>query len=552
MSISAIDATRVFPEDWHANLSPGPPFTLDAMHRPFPLSPLYASFTNDGFLTALREYRVPVIARESVLRNYYRFDRMVMAEPRDEEEAVTLFAPAEKALEHEVGRQLERWHGEHLPAVRKHLARLDRLDPALSELEQALDEVGAIITDVWTIHFRIVLPMMLAMQTFDELHADLFGGTDADAHALLVGELSESIKTGFGLSDLAQAARELGLAPVLLESGPDDLQANIERSAGGPDFLARLDEFLTVYGFRQDLFDYITSTWIEDPSFALAAIRTYLESERDLRRDHEATARSADAALEVARERLAAYPAPVRERFEAVLQYARHATFLQEEHNFYIDQQATARLRFFYLRIGQRLMEAGLIERLDDIMMLTHEELAGIAADPGKPGLSLDLRRTVKTRRQELDIARRLEPPPFLGNTPPSPPPFSNPMLRGTARFWGAPPEPSTDPSEIRGLAGAKGEVTGTARVVRTLRDAQALQPGEILVAITTMPPWTPLFAVAAAVVTETGGPLSHCAIVAREYGIPAVVGAPGATSRIATGQRIAVDGGTGIVTLGD
>jgi rifampicin phosphotransferase len=77
-----------------------------------------------------------------------------------------------------------------------------------------------------------------------------------------------------------------------------------------------------------------------------------------------------------------------------------------------------------------------------------------------------------------------------------------------------------------------------------------SLQPGEILVAVTTMPPWTPLFGIAAAVVTETGGPLSHCAIVAREYGIPAVVGAHGATSRIATGQTISVDGGTGVVTL--
>jgi pyruvate,water dikinase len=64
------------------------------------------------------------------------------------------------------------------------------------------------------------------------------------------------------------------------------------------------------------------------------------------------------------------------------------------------------------------------------------------------------------------------------------------------------------------------------------------------------MPPWTPLFAIAAAVVTESGGPLSHCAIVAREYGIPAAVGVPGATQRIMTGQRINVDGATGIVTV--
>ena len=87
--------------------------------------------------------------------------------------------------------------------------------------------------------------------------------------------------------------------------------------------------------------------------------------------------------------------------------------------------------------------------------------------------------------------------------------------------------------------------------MARTLEEAKDVLPGEILVAITTMPAWTPLFGVAAAVVTETGGPLSHCAIVAREYGIPAVVGAHGATQRIQTGQSITVDGSTGIVMLG-
>jgi pyruvate,water dikinase len=99
-------------------------------------------------------------------------------------------------------------------------------------------------------------------------------------------------------------------------------------------------------------------------------------------------------------------------------------------------------------------------------------------------------------------------------------------------------------------MGGAKGKVTGVARVATTLDEARNVQPGEILVTITTLPPWTPLFGVVAAVVTETGGPLSHCAIVAREYGIPAVVGVPGATQRITTGQRISVDGAAGTVTL--
>ena len=87
-------------------------------------------------------------------------------------------------------------------------------------------------------------------------------------------------------------------------------------------------------------------------------------------------------------------------------------------------------------------------------------------------------------------------------------------------------------------------------RLVRALADAAKLQPGEVLVAETTAPPWTPLFGIACAVVTDTGGILSHCAVVAREYGIPAVVGAVVATSRIRDGQPLEIDGDAGTIRL--
>ena len=82
------------------------------------------------------------------------------------------------------------------------------------------------------------------------------------------------------------------------------------------------------------------------------------------------------------------------------------------------------------------------------------------------------------------------------------------------------------------------------------MSNASEVEPGEVLVAVTTMPAWTPLFGVVSAVVTETGGPLSHCAVVAREYGIPAVVGARGAMDAISTGQLVTVDGDAGMVLL--
>jgi len=116
--------------------------------------------------------------------------------------------------------------------------------------------------------------------------------------------------------------------------------------------------------------------------------------------------------------------------------------------------------------------------------------------------------------------------------------------------MFGAPPEPSPDPTVLRGNAASPGAVRGPARVIRRLSDASKLRPGDILVTETTAPPWTPMFAIAAAVVTDTGGILSHCAVVAREYGIPAVLGADGASRTIRDGQTIEVDGDAGLVRI--
>ncbi|MER3421469.1 MAG: pyruvate, water dikinase, partial [Chloroflexota bacterium] len=116
-----------------------------------------------------------------------------------------------------------------------------------------------------------------------------------------------------------------------------------------------------------------------------------------------------------------------------------------------------------------------------------------------------------------------------------------------------APGEPEqADGRVLRGIAASGGIATGRARVARTPEEGAALQPGEVLIAPFTDPGWTPLFAVAAAVVTDLGGVLSHGAIVAREYGIPAVVNTRHATTRIRTGQIVTVDGDAGTVQVAE
>ena len=494
---------------------------------------------------------MPIAGYDTRARNYFHFTRFTPVTFASEDEARQRVELAEENGKREMGRLMERWHGEHLPRLRELERRLTELvppDASGPEIMAALDEAHAIMGEAWTIHFRIAMPMLLSMQVFDEFYADLFGGTDADGHALLVGAVSESVKAGFGISDLAILAREAGLESTFLATPPEAIVPALEATEAGRTFMSALRDYLADYGLRQDLFDLSTPTWQEDPSFALAAIRAYLISGRDARAEHAAIATSAETALAAARENLAVYPEAVREQFEALLQFAREGAFLQEEHNFYIDQRITALLRLVALRVGQHLADDGWLESPEDIFLLSLDEVREILR--GAPGLAAPaVQASVARRRGEMAQAGEMTPPPFIGRPPAGPPPASNPIERGLLRFFGGPPQVSETPGQLRGTPGSRGTITGRARVARTLEEAQALEPGEILVAITTMPPWTPLFGIASGVVTETGGPLSHCAIVAREYGIPAVVGAAGAIRAIQTGQEITVDGSGGLVT---
>lgn len=550
--------TSAFPVDWNESIEPGVTYMFDPMHFPYPVSPLLQSTMGPafaaGFTDALHEQNSPISKVEVCHRNHYRYQRNVEKQPASEDEARLMGEAAEAAMQREISRMMERWHDEHLPEITALLRRLRELNVAgasRDDLVNMLDEVGVIHTDLWTIHFRVAIPMLMSMQLFDEFYADVFEGAESDGHALVVGASSESIKAAIGLSDLAARAREMGLEALFRDTTTDSLASKLEATEQSRQFLARLDDYLETYGLRQDLFEYTTATWQEDPKVALASVRSYLLSGRDARAEHEAKARSAEEASAQAREHLATYPEAVRGQFEAMLQFGRNGAFLQEEHHFYIDQQGVALLRLFYLKVGQRLVESGVIDNVDDVFMLGNDEIRGFLADSDSGELAGNgLRATIATRRDELQHARTMEPPPFIGDPPAGPPPHGNPMERALGRFFGGPPQRSDVPGQLKGSAGSKGIATGIARIARTINDASHVEPGEILVAVTTMPAWTPLFGVAAAVVTETGGALSHCAIVAREYGIPAVVGVHGATRAIEPGQRITVDGTSGIVIL--
>jgi len=230
-------------------------------------------------------------------------------------------------------------------------------------------------------------------------------------------------------------------------------------------------------------------------------------------------------------------------RFETLLKAAQVATIVHEDHNVWIDQPFFHHIRRICMEFGARLAQAGILETADDIFYLTPEELQN--------GRDASMKELVQERKSEIERCSQITPPTMLGTTPPFELTNAGSMVR--AIFKGEMGQPKGNQSEasmVKGLAGSAGITRGTAKVLYSLAEASKLQPGDILVTPFTEPPWTPLFATAGAVVTDQGGVLSHTAVVAREYRIPAVVGTGSATSVFQDGQLLEVDGNTGIVRV--
>ncbi len=437
------------------------------------------------------------------------------------------------------------WERDLLPEVRGYLDDWERFDlpgatqrQLLAHYEQTLKRIA----QLGEIHFLIGFTFLLAMSLFDELYGDLFDDEDRfGAFRLLQGFDNKTLAGDRALWALSRRVREVPEALAHCERGDTAaIVQGLRESNSGHAFLAE-------WGQCGPTFDAIGEpSWIEDPTPIVAILRDYVDQpDRDLAAELAALAASRERAIGQARERLAGYPAPVRERFELLLSAAQAATMIQEDHNFWIDQRGQYRVRQVLREFGRRFAAAGVIAQADDIYHLTLEEIQVTAAALPR----LNRHGLVRERVAELDHFRDTTPPPTLG-TPPLMAPPDDPLGRTIGKFFGVPVAPAEDAREIRGHAGSPGVIRGTVRIVRSLAEAGKLHPGDILVAAATTAPWTPMFAIAGAVVTDVGGILSHSAVVAREYRIPAVVGTGNATRLLHDGQQVEIDGDGGVIRI--
>ena len=335
---------------------------------------------------------------------------------------------------------------------------------------------------------------------------------DPPATTFVLGFDSEPIRAEKSLYELARWAREH------------------DPSLGGEQWPARFGEHLRRYGHTVYNLDIVNAVPADDPRPLLATVSMYLRGEgTDPYVRQAGLAARRESATVAVRARLD----PVRRAgFDRLLRWAQTVGPLREDALADVGL-AWPRIRQLAAELGRRLTEAGTIDRPDDVYWLHPDEIIGRVPVPaGAVG-----ERQARWRGQRLAT-----PPQVLPR---------NTVLERFGSMMPAVMDEQTGPV-IKGTGASGGRVTGPARVLGGPAEFGRMRPGDVLVTGITTPAWTSLFAMASAVVTDIGGPLSHSSIVAREYGIPAVLGTNVATRRIADGAQILVDGDAGTVTLLD
>jgi pyruvate,water dikinase len=522
----------------------------DRIHAPRPLTPLAGDAVIPsgctGFTAAQHSCGSPLAVRGRIINNYFYAcfvpDASFIPPTHDLDE----YSKELERLAFGVG---ERWVNEWEPALASMLRTLRGIDfdsMTDGELEDALEERLNEQVYEWTVHGWINLSLVPATALTEFYKQEVQPEDPNEAWQLIQGYENRSVDASKGLWRLAQVVKASpALLKVFEDQDPRALLGVLEAFDEGRAFLVELGQYLEEFGWRSDgIYEVGDPTWREQPVIPLNTIQGYLR----LSEDHNpelalANARQRrDELTEKVRARLTNDSEKLR-RFDALMDAARYTLRITEDHSYWIDQMGVAALRRFFLSTGARLVAKGVIDRRDDIFFLYVDELRHALRTGG------DQRGPVAQRRAAFEASARIVPPLHLGApTPFNPDPLFVAIVDKALGLL--PAEPSDEPNVITGVAASPGTVQGTARVVRTLEEASKLRHGDIMVCEMTVPPWVPVFATVSGVVADSGGILSHCAIVARELGLPAVVGTHVGTSLIRDGMTLTVDGTKGLVRI--
>jgi pyruvate,water dikinase len=532
---------------------PGPgSWKLDAVHFPRPASCYWAETHpvpfRKGFSDFTRFYGMLIDTLDTAYPSGFSYTQMRPVAP---EEAPARIQRAAEVVDGKLWReQLEEWEGEVKPAsIAAHRA-IQSVDPdglgddeLSAYLDRCHDHHAAMIAQ----HMRYTAAAMIPTGDFLAHVRAWTGMPSSQLLALLRGTAPTSAGASDELNALVAAIAEDPDARALLDShkDPAEVLAELRTLDGGTGPAAAA--YLDLVGWRLlDGFDITNPCALELPDALVRAIRMAAAAGRQ-----EADDTTTDARIAAVRERV---PAEHRDEFDELLGEARLTYRIRDERGVFSDIWASGLMRRAALAAGRRLCDRGRIGDSSHVVDATVPEMCAMLAGASDPtAAELAARADFRTTHTAKEV------PPFLGEAP-VPPPDPSGLPPGAARIMTAmgiamgemftSSEAEHDADVLRGLAASPGVYEGSARRVSSPSEFGRIVQGDVLVTESTTEAFNILLPLLGALVTDSGGLLSHSAIVAREYGIPGVVGTRDATDRILDGARVRVDGGSGEVTV--
>jgi pyruvate,water dikinase len=340
------------------------------------------------------------------------------------------------------------------------------------------------------------------------------------------------------LSLAATAKNDTVVRNLIIKTPSVDAYETLKQKPDADQFISEFDQFLKEFGVRGFTREPYYPRWGEQPAMVFDILKPLVSGTSDGTKDAEAKVkRMREKAHTIVEERVKSirFGRIKWMLFNAIFGLAKTYTGFREDQRFNLDRWIT-RNRALYLEVGRILTERGIIDDPQQVFFLYRYEITKVSESQYSSAELKNLSREIKERERDFKENEDVTPPKFIQGS----------------RMYDDKMDYEADASVVSGLAASQGRITGTIRVLSRIEDIPSVQEGEILVVPRTDPGWTPVFAQIGGLITETGGVLSHGAVVSREYCIPAVTNIRQACQLLKTGQTVTIDGDNGTVTIHD
>jgi phosphohistidine swiveling domain-containing protein len=438
----------------------------------------------------------------------------------------------------------------------ENLKKLDLDSASNIELLDNFEETISTCRRMWEIHMYMMYGTYTAYILFENMCRELAGIDDTSPtfHHVVSGFDNKVFQVDRRIWEFSQRAGDDGLADLILGSEPAEIRTKLEADPKGREFMKDFMEFMDEDGWRmQRMSEMNMPTWVEDPTPALGMVKQFLNKGGGFNLEDE-RAQLAKKRETAEKELMEKVPAEQKGWFEQLMRLAQKSGVFSEEHDHYLDLYTHAMMRRSALGIGKRFAKEGALDDREDIFFLIPDEVRRAGINPDQ----FDLKYIVDRRKAEWnEWVKEPNPPAILAEG------FDMDQAMGVLVqsndpialkvVVGAMPEVRPElKADLYGTCGSPGVAEGPARVIMTEDELHLVQEGDILVAVSTSPSWTPVFSMIKGVVVDRGASLSHAAIVGREYGIPVVMNVFEGTAKIKSGQRVKVDANLGAVYILD